>query len=99
MKRTVRILRRAERDLQLIYDEAVHERPLRADAFIDRILDRIASLATMGERGSVPRDPALAARGYRFVVVGSYLAFYKVGRGQIRVYRVLHGHRAYRDLL
>ena len=99
MKRTVRILRRAERDLQSIYDTAVHELPLRADAFIDRLLDRIATLATMAERGATPRDPTLARQGFRFIVERPYLVLFKVVRNQVRVYRVLHGHRAYRELL
>ncbi|MBA3462255.1 MAG: type II toxin-antitoxin system RelE/ParE family toxin [Deltaproteobacteria bacterium] len=99
MKRTVRVLRRAERDLQQIYDATARETPSRADVFIDRLLDRIASLASMAHRGATPRDPTLAMQGFRFLVEEPYLVFYKVLRSQVRVYRVLHGHRAYRDLL
>ncbi|MDB4962137.1 MAG: translation repressor RelE [Myxococcales bacterium] len=99
MTRTVRILRRAERDLQQIYDLVGREAPGRADRFIDGLLDAIASLETLSERGASPRDPVLRARDYRFLTHGDYLVFYKVLARQVRVYRVLHGHRAYRGLL
>ncbi len=99
MNVSIRVLRRAERDLQQIYEFVQREAPRRADAFIDRLLDAIQSLGTMPERGSVPRDPTLGAQGYRVLVHGDYLVFYKVQRRQVRIYRVLHGHRAYRGLL
>ena len=63
------------------------------------MLDAIESLATMPERGAAPRDPVLSARGYRFLVHGSYLVSYKVLPRQVRVFRVLHGRRTYRGLL
>lgn len=99
MTRAVRILRRAQRDLQQIYDLVVREVPLRAGSFIDELYDLIESLETLSERGAQPRDPKLRQRGYRFVVHHEYLVFYKVLRRQVRVYRVLRGSRAYRSLL
>jgi len=97
--RTVRVLRRAQHDLQQIYDYAASEAPARADQLIDALLDTIDSLATMADRGATPRDPTLKDRGYRFLVHGAYLVFYKVLRRQVRVYRVLRGSRAYRGML
>lgn len=99
MTRTVRVLRRAERDLQEIYDLVAREAPLRADRFIDELLAAIDGLAELPERGALPRDPILRGQGYRFLVHGPYLVFYKVLRRQVRIYRVVHGHRAYRGLL
>ena len=99
MTRSVRILRRAQRDLQQIYDLVVREAPLRADSFIDELLAAIESLSSMAERGATPRDEALKQKGYRFLVHGQYLVFYKVGRRAVRVYRVLRGSRAYHSLL
>ena len=99
MKRPVRVLRRAERDLQEIYDLVVREVPLRADRFIDALLASIDSLEQMGARGATPRDLVLRQQGYRFLAHGRYLIFYKVLGRQVRVYRVVHGHRAYRGLL
>jgi plasmid stabilization system protein ParE len=99
VRRTVRVLRRAERDLQEIYDLVAREAPRAADRFIDALLAAVDSLAEHAERGASPRDAVLRQQGYRFLVHGRYLVFYKVLRQQVRVYRVLHGHRAYRGLL
>jgi plasmid stabilization system protein ParE len=97
--RSVRILRRAQRDLQAIYDYIVLEAPMRAGPFIDKLGDAIDSLSTMSDRGALPRDPIVRARGYRLLVHDPYLILYKVTGRQVRVHRVLRGSRAYRDLL
>jgi toxin ParE1/3/4 len=96
---TVRVLRRAERDLQEIYDYVAREAPSRADPFIDGLLDAIESLASFAERGAIPRDPFVRGSGYRFLVHAPYLVFYKVTRRQVRVYRVIHHKMAYGHLL
>ena len=99
MKPAVRVLRRAERDLQAIYDLVAREAPLRADPFIDGLLAAIEALQEMADRGAAPRDPTLRGQGYRFLVHGRHLIFYKVLRAQVRVYRVVDGRRAYRGWL
>jgi toxin ParE1/3/4 len=99
MTRSVRVLRRAQRDLQEIYDLILREAPRRADPFTDGLLDAIDSLATMSERGAIPRDEALRQHGYRFLVHGPYLVFYKVLKNQVRVHRIVRGSRAYSSLL
>ncbi|MBL9014204.1 MAG: type II toxin-antitoxin system RelE/ParE family toxin [Myxococcales bacterium] len=99
MKRAIKVLRRAERDLQQIYETLAREYGDRADEYFDRLLDRIASLGELAARGAQPRDPALVGRGLRFVIAGPHLVFFKVTRSQVHVYRVLHAHRAYRHLL
>lgn len=99
MKRSVKVLRRAQRDLQELYDLVAREAPLRADGFIDGLLAALESLAEMPERGAVPRDAVLARQGFRFLTHGRYLIFYKVLLRHVRVYRILHGQRAYRGLL
>ncbi len=99
MKRSVRLLRRARRDLQEVYDFLAREAPASADVVLDDLFDAIESLEPMAERGGRPRDPILRAAGYRFLVVGNHLIFYKLVGRQVRVYRVLHGRRSYRDLL
>lgn len=99
MTRAVRVLRRAQQDIQQLYDYVVRDAPLRADSFIDGLLDAIDSLDELAERGSTPRDPVLRQRGFRYLVHRSYLIFYKITPKHVRIYRVLHGHRAYRDIL
>jgi toxin ParE1/3/4 len=99
VKRTVRVLHRAERDLHEINNLVAREAPARVAPFIDALLASIDSLAHQPERGARPRDEVLRRQGYRFLVHGRYLIFYKVFPRHVRVYRVLHGHRAYRSLL
>lgn len=99
MTRTVRVLRRAEEDLRQVYAAVCREAPLRADRFIDGLIAAVESLDELAERGAAPRDPTLRRQGYRFLVHDPYLIFYKVLPRTVRVYRVLHGHRAYRGLL
>ena len=70
-----------------------------ADRFIDKLLDAIESLETNSERGPRPRDQRLRDLGFRVLVEGEYLVFYKVLAKQVRVYRVLHGRRRYADLI
>jgi len=99
VKRTVRVLRRAQRDLQEIHDYVAIEAAPHASPLVEGLLEAIESLAQFSDRGVLPRDEALRQRGFRYLVRRQYLIFYKVLRAQVRVYRVVHGKRAYRDIL
>ena len=99
MKWTVRILRRAQLDLTEIQRYVERDRPDGARRIAERLLDSIESLGQMSERGTVPRDERLAALGYRVLVRGEHLVFYRVLRAQVRVYRVLHGRRKFAHLI
>ncbi len=98
-RRSVRILRRAQDDLVEIHRYILRDRPGAADRFIDKLIDAIESLELNPARGSVPRDQRLRDLGYRVLIQGEHLVFYKVLPRQVRVYRVLHGRRRYSDLL
>jgi len=93
--RTVRILRRAVRDLEEIRGYVERDRPAAARQLVERLLDRMESLARHPNPGTRPRDDRLRKLGYLFLVEDSYLVFYKVDRRIVRVYRVLHGRRRY----
>jgi len=95
----VRVLGRAQGDLLEIQRYIAAESPGSADELVEQLLQAIASLAEQPRRGACPRDERLSRLGYRFLVCGSYLVFYKVLRRQVRVYRVLHGRRAYSGIL
>ena len=99
MTRAVRVLRRAERDVQEVYDYLIREAPTSADRVVDGLLAAFESLAIFAERGAQPRDPFLRGQGYRFLVRDPYLIFYKVTKRTVRVYRVVHGKTSYRELL
>lgn len=99
MTRSVRILGRAQTDLLEIAAYVRRDAPARAERVLEALLLRIESLAKNPDRGPLPRDERLRALGFRFVVERPHLIFYKVLRSQVRIYRVLHGRRAYFDLL
>ena len=99
MKRSVRILRRAQSDLEEIQRYVERDRPRAAARLVDRLLDAIESLERLPESGVVPRDTRLATLGFRVRIEGEHLVFYKVMRTQLRVYRVLHGRRRYGRLV
>jgi toxin ParE1/3/4 len=99
MSVTVRILRKAQADLLEIEAYIGRERPSAARRVLDRVLDAIDTLAESQRSGPLARDARLRRRGFRFLVTGRYLIFYKTGRSGVRVYRVLHGKREYRRLL
>ena len=65
----------------------------------DRLVSEIASLSTMPERCPRPRDLALAAKGYRYLVVGNYLVFYVVAGNTVQIRSILYARRDYKKLL
>lgn len=99
MKRAVRVLRRAQLDLLELQAYVLHDNPAAAGRLIDALVVELARLGRFPSRGAHPRDERLRRAGYRYVVHGEYLIFYKVLGSHVRVYRVLHGRRMYRDLL
>lgn len=99
MKRTVRVLRRAQIDLLEIQTYVSRDRPPAAEALVGGMLERLQSLEGLPQRGAVPRDGRLRRAGYRYITHGDYLIFYKNLPGQVRVYRILHGRRQYTHLL
>jgi addiction module RelE/StbE family toxin len=95
----VRVLRRAQRDLLEIRRYIARDSPEAADRVVDGLLEAIESLDERPLRGARPRDERLRRLGFRFLVVAPHLIFYKVIRREVRVYRVLHGKRAYEKTL
>ena len=67
--------------------------------YYDLLTEEIASLSYMPERCPRPKDLALAAKGYRCLLVKNYLVFYVVDRDAVQIRRVLYGRREYSSLL
>ena len=99
MKYRVRLLRRAQRDLMEIHRYLVRDSPETAQGVVVALLGALDSLDELALRGAMPRDETLRRLGFRYRVVAPRLIFYKVVGREVRVYRVLHGKRAYQDLL
>ncbi len=95
----VKIYPTAEQDLTDIVD---YLNTLSVDValkYYDMLVDEIASLSSMPERCPRPRDLALAAKGYRYLIVKDYLVFYMVVEDTVQIHRILYGRRDYLSIL
>jgi plasmid stabilization system protein ParE len=87
----------AERDLENIADWIAHDNPARAVRFIEEIQRACIDLTAFPER--FPLVPRYESEGVRHRAMGNYLIFYRVKPGKVVILHVLHGPRAYSDLL
>ena len=67
--------------------------------YYDLLVEEIASLSKMPERCPRPKDLALAAKGYRYLIVKNYLVFYVVVGDTVQIRRILYARRDYSALL
>jgi plasmid stabilization system protein ParE len=95
----VKILRAAQDDLSEIVDYLNTLSPQAAFRYYDMIVDGIMSLSEMPERCPLVRDARLRMRGYRFLVVESYMVFFVILDNIVQIRRILYGKRQYEDLL
>jgi len=73
--------------------------PLSARKITGRIKESLGNLPTTPYIGMVCRDERLAAAGYRFLVCGNYLCFYRFIGEVIYVYHIVDGRTDYVKLL
>lgn len=68
---------------------------------LDRIERSILNLAIFPYSGSLPNDEYLRTKGYRRIIVNSYIIFYLVNKQkkQVIIMRILYGKQKYEDLL
>ena len=95
----VKIYPAAKQDLLDIVDYLNTLSPDAALRYYDLLTEQIASLSHMPERCSHPRDLALAAKGYRCLIIEKYLVFYVVDGDIVQIRRILYGCRDYHALL
>ena len=95
----VNVLPIARDDIAEIYHFIAIDNPNAAMRLADEIMDKIDSLEQFPERCPLVTDRLLAQEGYRMLIIGKYIAFYKVFMTEVCVYRVLHGMRDYPQLL
>ena len=96
---TLKLLSIAEQDFLDIIDYLAAENLSTARTVADRLETQLQSLQQHPFLGKVPSDTKLARMGYRVLVVGDYLAFYKVRGKTLLVYRIIHGARDILPLL
>jgi plasmid stabilization system protein ParE len=95
----VNLLPQAEEDLQEIIDFIAEERPGVANKMLDKFSQSFSQLALNPETGRKARDKRLYLLGYRYLVVSTYLVFYRIQLKRVFVYRILHGARNYTEIL
>jgi len=83
-KYKVRIYPTAKQDLMDIIDYLNTLSPEAALRYYDLLTEQIASLSHMPERCPRPRDLALAAKGYRCLIVERYLGGVHISASTVR---------------
>jgi plasmid stabilization system protein ParE len=95
----VSVLPIAREDIAEIYYYIALDNPDAALKTADNIADKIDALSQFPERCPLVPDGTLAKQGYRMLVIGSYIAFFKLFDAEVLVYRILHGKRDYPQML
>jgi plasmid stabilization system protein ParE len=95
----VDVLPIAREDISEIYYYIASDNPSAAIRMAGEIIDKIDTLADLPKRCSFVPDVTLARQGYRMLIIGNYIAFFKVFETEVLVYRALHGMRNYPQLL
>ncbi len=65
----------------------------RALSYLDKVHSKIRLLSKHPKIGIIPKDKQLKAKGYRILIVDSYLVFYVIQKKIIKIRRILHGSR------
>lgn len=101
MKNNINFSPEALRDLDEIWEYISVELENRgaASKTVNRILDAVEQLKDFGELGSPLSAVTAVENDYRFLVVGSYMIFYRCGDQQVYIDRVLYGRRDYLRIL
>lgn len=89
----------AKQDLLDIIDYLNTLSPDAALHYYDHLTEQISGLAQMPNCCPHPKDLALAAKGYRYLIVKDHLVFYVVSGRTVQIRRILYGRRDYRALL
>jgi len=99
----VRFTKRAESDLYEIDDYISNElnASIAAERFTDALERAIGTLSFSPQGFPKVRDDRLAARGYRWIGVKNYMAFYTIDEQNkiVNVERILYGRRDWQRLL
>lgn len=99
VKYELRLTLPAELDFTEIIRHIAENNVTAAERMIGRIESRLSLLRKHPRLGPLARDPELAAKGYRYLTIGRYIAFYVIEPKTIWVHRILHGARDYKRLL
>ena len=101
MKNIIHYSPESRRDLDDIWDYIVLELQNRSatERVIDRIMDAVDQLKNFEEMGTPLSSIADVGTGYRFLVSGNYMVFYRVQGNDVYIDRVLYGRSDYMSVL
>ena len=85
----IKIFPTARQDLEEVIGYLNTLSPDTALKYYDLLVEEITSLSKMPERCPKPKDLALAAKGYRYLIVKNYLVFYVVLGDTVQIRRIL----------
>lgn len=91
----------ATEDIISILDYISIDAPSAANNLIDKINESISSLSSFPFKGTVPRDFYLKSKGYRMLIISSYIVFYLVNESSevVEIMRVVSSRQSYRSFL
>lgn len=69
--------------------------------YLDKLEEAINRLQDFPNSGNIPRYSILKKQGYRVVIVGKHLVFYKVDEAekQVIIYAIVDGRMEYKNLI
>lgn len=91
----------SRRDLNEIWDYIASElqNASAAEQVVTGILDAVQQLEDFAELGAPLSSIADVEGGFRFLVAGNYLTFYRIENGEVYIDRILYGRRDYLRIL
>lgn len=95
----IKIFTSAQQDLRDIVSYLNTLSPETATRYYDLMVREISNLDQFPERCPHPRDLALKAKGYRYLLVKNYYVFYIIKGDTVQIRRILYARRDYRNLL
>lgn len=95
----VNILPTAQEDFLHHIDFIASDKPLAAEKMADRFENAFEILSENPLAGRQPREKRLKLLGYRYLIIGSYLIFYRVQNNKVFIYRIFLGSQDYLKVL
>lgn len=95
----IRIFRSAQEDLRDIVDYLNTLSPTVAQNYYNLLVQKISSLEQFPDRCAQPRNFALRAKGYRYLLVKHYYVFFIISGDTVQIRRILYAKQNYQQLL
>ncbi|MDF1616508.1 type II toxin-antitoxin system RelE/ParE family toxin [Petrocella sp. FN5] len=91
----------AMNDTYAILDYISRDNPNAAEKFIQKITDRIGNLSQFPFLGTLPNEFELRKKGYRMLLIDSYIVFYipVQALNEVRIHRILSSKQNYSTFL